>query len=106
MSSDKRSFGCVEYALIVAICAMIGMILYATLEHTPHETPHKIAPSKIGHKMGSVKGATMGSTLGAAITKSAITTVKPTHQSIHYLPIHLHKAIRTIRIIPEGQEAD
>ena len=82
--------------------------MYATFERTSHNTPSSHTEEKtnshIGHKMGSVKGATMGSTLGAAITKSAITTVKPTHQSIHYLPIHLHKAIRTIRIIPEGQE--
>lgn len=125
MSSDKRSFGCVEYTAIIAICAMIGMILYATLQHNPRETHTSIAsePSQttetltvsnqpssnppIVHKMGSVKGATMGSTLGATLgaTRSTI-TAKPTQQSVHYLPIHLHKATRTIRIIPEGQEGN
>ena len=114
MSSDKRSFGCVEYTAIIAICAMLGMILYATLQHTPHEThttrtsetaSQVFSNSPIVHKMGSVKGATMGSTLGATLgaTRSTI-TAKPTQQSVHYLPIHLHKATRTIRIIPEGQE--
>ena len=123
MSSDKRSFGCVEYTLIVAICAMLGVIIYATLQHNPHETHTSITsqPSQttetskvsnqpssnpsIGNKMGHVKGATMGSTLGAAITKS---TVKPSHHSIRYIPIHLHKGIRyvPIRLTPEGQEAD
>jgi hypothetical protein len=79
--------------------------MYATFEHIPHETPHKIkSNSSIGHKMGSVKGATMGSTLASAIRTEI--TAKPTPLSIHYLPIHLHKAIRTIRIIPEGQEGD
>lgn len=118
MSSDKRSFGCVEYTLIIAICAMIGMILYATLQHNPRETHTSITsqPSQttetltvsnrpssnplIGNKMGSMRGATMGSTLGA------IHTAKPIHQSVRYIPIHLHKATRTIRIIPEGQEGD
>ena len=113
MSSDKRSFGCVEYTLIIAICAMIGMILYATLEHSPRKTSTSrtsetasqvFSNPPIGNKIGSVKGATMGSTLGSAI-RSTI-TIKPTQQSIHYIPIHLHKATRTIRIIPEGQEAD
>ena len=121
MSSDKRSFGCVEYTAIIAICAMIGMILYTTLQHSPRETHTSITsePSQttetlavsnrpssnplIGNKMGSVKGATMGSTLGAI--RSTI-TVKPTQQTIRYLPIHLQKATRTIRIISEGQEGD
>jgi len=112
MSSDKRSFGCVEYTAIIAICAMLGMILYATLQHTPQEThttrtsetaSQVFSNSPIVHKMGSVKGATMGSTLGA--TRSTI-TAKPTQQSVHYLPIHLYKATRTIRIIPEGQEGN
>jgi hypothetical protein len=110
MSSDKRSFGCVEYTLIIAICAMIGMILYATLEHSPRETHATSQPSQttekisnrpssnpsIGNKIGSVKGA----------IRAAITTSKPTQQSIRYLPIHLQKATRTIRLIPEGQEGD
>ena len=112
MSSDKRSFGCVEYTLIVALCAMIGMILYATLEHSPRETSttrtsetasQVFSNPPIGNKIGSVKGATMGSTLGAI--RSTI-TVKPTQQTIRYLPIHLQKATRTIRLIPEGQEGD
>jgi hypothetical protein len=38
--------------------------------------------------------------------RAAITTSKPTQQSIRYLPIHLQKATRTIRLIPEGQEGD
>ena len=84
--------------------------MYATLERNPHEihTEEK-TNSPIGHKMGSVKGATMGSTLGAvknAVKSAAITTSKPSQSSIRYIPIHLHKAIRTIRIKPEGQEAD
>ena len=112
MSSDKRSFGCVEYTVIIAICAMLGVILYATLQHTPHEThttrtsetPSQVFSNPpIVHKMGSVKGATMGSTLGAIRSTIA---VKPTQQSIRYIPIHLQKATRTIRIIPEGQEGD
>jgi len=121
MGSDKRSFGCVEYTLIIAICAMFGVIIYATLQHNPHETHTSITsqPSQttetskvsnqpssnpsIGNKMGHVKGATMGSTLGAAIS---VATSTAKHHSIRYVPIHLHKAIRTIRIIPEGQEAD
>lgn len=55
--------------------------------------------------MGNVKGATMGSTLGAAIAKS---TTVPSHHSIRYVPIHLHKGMRyvPIRLTPEGQEAD
>ena len=83
---------------------MIGVIIYATLEHNPHQT-HTTRTSEtasqvfsnpsIENKMGHVKAATMGSTLSAV--KS---------ESIRYIPIHLHKAIRTIRIIPEGQEAD
>ncbi len=121
MSSDKRSFGCVEYTLIIAICAMVGVTLYATLEHNPHETHTSITsqpyqttetskvlnqPSSnpsIGNKMGHVKGATMGSTLGAAITISAAK-----HHSVRYVPIHLHKGMRyvPIRLTPEGQEAD
>ena len=119
MSSDKRSFGCVEYTAIIAICAMIGMILYTTLQHNPREThtsitsqpsqtPETLAVSNrpssnplIGNKMGSVKGATMGSTLGAMLH-----TTKPIQQSVRYIPIHLQKATRTIRIIPEGQEGD
>ena len=119
MFSDKRSFGCVEYTIIIALCAILGFILYASLQYNPHETHTSITsqssqttetskvlnqPSSnpsIGNKMGHVKGATMGSTLGAAIT-----TVKPTHHSMRYIPIHLHSATRTIRIIPEGQEAD
>jgi guanyl-specific ribonuclease Sa len=121
MGSDKRSFGCVEYTLIVAICAMLGVILYATLQHSHRETHTSITsqPSQtaktltvsnrpsnpsIGNKMGHVQGATMGSTLGAI--REAITTAKPIQQSVQYLPIHLHKATRTIRIIPEGQEGD
>jgi Flp pilus assembly pilin Flp len=127
MSSDRRSFGCVEYTLIIALCAMLGVILYATLQHNPHETHTSITsrptqiietskvsnqPSSnpsIGNKMGNVKGTTMGSTLGAAITKSAATsTTKPSHHSIRYVPIHLHKGMRyvPIRLTPEGQEAD
>jgi hypothetical protein len=119
MSSDKRSFGCVEYTLIIAICAILGVIMYATLERNSHEThttsqlsqtteTSKVLhqPSSnpsIGNKMGHVKGATMGSTLGAAIVKSAAK-----HHSIRYIPIHLHKGMRyvPIRLTPEGQEAD
>ena len=119
MSSDKRSFGCVEYTLIIATCAMIGLILYAILQHSPRETHTSITsqPSQttetltisnrpssnppIGNKMGSVKGATMGSTLGAMLH-----TTKQIQQSVRYLPIHLQKATRMIRLIPEGQEGD
>lgn len=113
MSSDKRSFGCVEYTLIIAVCAMLGVIIYATLQHSPRETSttrtsetasHVFSNPPIGNKMGSVKGATMGSTLGAI--REAIHTSKPIQQSVHYIPIHLQKATRTIRIIPEGQEGD
>lgn len=122
MSSDKRSFGCVEYTVIIAICAMLGLILYATLQHSPRETHTSITsqPSQttetltisnrpssnpsIGNKMGHVRGATMGSTLGAI--REAIYTSKPIQQSVRYIPIHLQKATRTIRIIPEGQEGD
>ena len=123
MSSDKRSFGCVEYTLIIAICAMLGVVMYATLEHNPHETHTSITsrPSQttktskvsnqpssnpsIGNKMGNVKGATMGSTLGVAIG-TAKRAVKPSHHSIRYVPIHLHKTTRNIRLLPERQEAD
>ena len=111
MSSDKRSFGCVEYTLIVALCAMLGMILYATLQHSPRETHTTSQPSQTTEKVsnrpssnpsiGNIQGATMGSTLG-----NALHSTKPIQQSVHYLPIHLHKATRTIRIIPEGQEGD
>lgn len=91
---------------------MLGVIMYATLQHNPHETHTSVTsqPSRtaetltvsnqpssnpsIGNKMGHLKGATMGSTM--------LSTAKP----IQYIPIHLHKAIRTIRIIPEGQEDD
>lgn len=122
MFSDKRSFGCVEYTIIIALCAILGFILYASLQYNPHETHTSITsqssqttetskvlnqPSSnpsIGNKIGSVKGATMGSTLGSAI-RSTI-TIKPTQQAIRYLPIHLQKATRTIRLIPEGQEGD
>ena len=131
MGSDKRSFGCVEYTLIVAICAMVGVIIYATLQHNPHETHTSITsqpyhttetskvsnqPSSnpsIGNKMGHVKGATMGTTLGDAISTTlgaaiAKSTVKPSHHSIRYIPIHLHKGMRyvPIRLTLEGQEAD
>jgi len=127
MSSDKRSFGCVEYTLIIAICAILGVIMYATLERNSHEThttsqlsqtteTSKVLhqPSSnpsIGNKMGNVKGATMGSTLGAvknAVKSASITNAKSTHHSIRYIPIHLHKGIRyvPIRLTPEGQEAD
>ena len=93
---------------------MLGLILYATLQHTPHETSttrtsetasQVFSNPPIGNKIGSVKGATLGSTLGSAI-RAATITAKPTQQSAHYLPIHLQKATRTIRIIPEGQEGD
>ena len=123
MSSDKRSFGCVEYTIIIALCAILGFILYASLQYNPRETHTSITsqPSQttktskvlhqpssnpsIGNKMGHVKGATMDSRLGAAITKS---TTKPSHHSIRYVPIHLHKGMRyvPIRLTPEGQEAD
>lgn len=112
MNSDRRSFGCVEYTLIIALCAMLGVIMYAILQHSPHEThtsmtsqpsrttemskvsnPPSSNPS-IGNKMGHLRGATMGSTM--------LSTTKP----IQYIPIHLHKATRTIRLIPEGQEDD
>ena len=121
MRSDKRSFGCVEYTIIIALCAILGFILYASLQYNPRETHTTSQPSQttetsnvlhqpssnlsIGNKMGHVKGATMGSAISATLG-AAITTVKPTHHSIHYIPIHLHTATRMIRIIPEGQEAD
>ena len=116
MSSDKRTFGCVEYTVIIAICALLGFILYMSFQHSPHEIhksktspPYQIIQGSkvsnqassnpsIGNKMGHVRGATMGSAM--------LSTAKPIQQSIRYIPIHLQKATRTIRIIPEGQEGD
>lgn len=100
--------------------------MYATLQHSPRETHTSITsqPSQtkemltisnrpssnpsIGNKMGHVRGATMGSTLGAmpGAIREAIHTSKPIQQSVRYIPIHLQKATRTIRLIPEGQEGD
>ena len=125
MGSDKQGFGCVEYTLIIAVCAMVGFIMYASIQYNPHGThtsttsqpiqsapPSKVLapPSSnpsIGNKMGHVKGATMGSTLGAAISATK-NTAKLSHHSIHYIPIHLHNGIRyvPIRLTPEGQEPD
>ncbi len=112
MSSDKRSFGCVEYTIIIAICATVGVIIYASIQYHSHDTSQKVStPSSVdGNKIiakSSVKSSVKSSAKSSVIS-AAITTEKPSHHSIRYIPIHLHKGIRyvPIRLTPEGQEAD
>lgn len=80
MRSEKQGFGCVEYTLIIAVCAMVGFILYASIQYKPHEAhPSATPPLKVSKPLSFI----------------SLNEHKPLQKVIHD---------RMIRRIPEGQD--
>ena len=122
MRSDRQSVSYIEYVLIIIVCVILGLILYASIQYRPHEIhtsttspPHQIiqelkvsnqASSNllIGNKMSNLKSATMGSKIHS-INGIVLNNIKLSKKAVKYVPINLDKAIHYVSIkrLPEGQ---